>query len=109
MFNSSMTLLEKAKEILADYDAGRPIQVQGDGWLVRFAAFVLRDQGSSEVCQTPPQVNRPENIRVGVSSADIRKLVSELRAEEEAFKASNWPRLLFKRSADLIEHLTNTR
>lgn len=32
------TLLEKAKQIVSDYDAGRTLQVKGDGWLIRFAA-----------------------------------------------------------------------
>lgn len=38
-------LLEKAREILADYDAGRPLQVKGHGWLVRFAAAIAEPEG----------------------------------------------------------------
>lgn len=38
-------LLEKAQEILADYDAGRPLQVNGHGWLVRFAAAIAEPDG----------------------------------------------------------------
>lgn len=33
-------LREKALELLADYRAGRPLQVIGDGWLIRFAACI---------------------------------------------------------------------
>ncbi len=34
----------KAREILADYDAGRPLQVQGDGWLVRMSSALLEER-----------------------------------------------------------------
>lgn len=40
--------LEKAREILADYAAGRPLQVRGDGWLVRFAAEIERLRAALE-------------------------------------------------------------
>lgn len=30
----------KADEVLVGYAAGRPLQVDGDGWLVRFAAHI---------------------------------------------------------------------
>ena len=37
--------LEKAKEILKDYDAGRSLQVRGDGWLIRLCvAFIEQDK-----------------------------------------------------------------
>ena len=35
---------EKALEILADYDAGRPLQVMGDGWLIRMSALLSSHQ-----------------------------------------------------------------
>jgi hypothetical protein len=37
--------MEKAREVLADYQAGRPLQVTGDGWLVRFAVAIVKAEG----------------------------------------------------------------
>ena len=34
----------KAEEILADYDAGRSLQIKGDGWLVRMSAALLASE-----------------------------------------------------------------
>lgn len=36
--------LVKAREILADYNAGRRLDVIGDGWLIRFAAQIVGDR-----------------------------------------------------------------
>lgn len=44
---SDAAVAAKAKEILADYDAGRRLQVEGDGWLVRFASAIV-DRESKE-------------------------------------------------------------
>jgi hypothetical protein len=37
MFEEHQIVLAKAREILTDYNAGKPLNVEGHGWLIRFA------------------------------------------------------------------------
>lgn len=38
--------LSAAKALLRDYDAGKSVEVRGEGWLVRFASALVRAQQS---------------------------------------------------------------
>jgi hypothetical protein len=37
-------ILAKARKIIEDYDAGRPLDVVGDSWLMRFATAYVRSR-----------------------------------------------------------------
>lgn len=58
--------LAKAKEILADYEAGRPLQVKGDGWLVRFAASLVSYPPGSTIFY-PPEADGVAGEKAGIT------------------------------------------
>lgn len=79
---SAGTAIGKAKEILADYDAGRPLQVEGDGWLVRFAAYIVHrsehqsDSAGAEIDQIKRAIKEAKDVGVaGISGRSWLLLV----------------------------------
>lgn len=72
--------VEKAREILADYDAGRALQVNGDGWLVRMSgALVVKEMHLGQLRSLSDMMAEDEGLWFVAQTAAEGYLQQELR------------------------------